>query len=130
MEMKPGSLDVTEQLVPPDPLVMGDGRDDMPVAKRGVTRDDRQRAAALEMYLAGTDGVDGRAVRSRDVDPEMKRPRRARDPRVVEPTANGVRSIERSQRPVVQAFEGTPNARFLSTDAGDTDRSLNPLRPR
>ena len=59
----------------------GRGRDDMPVPVRGVTGDHRQRAATLEMHLAGTDCVDGRAIRSRDVDPEVKRPRRPSDTR-------------------------------------------------
>ena len=76
----------------------------MPVAKRGVTGDHRQRAATLEMNLAGADRVDGRAVRSRDVDPEMKRPRRTGDTRIVEHAAHRVRPIERSQRPAIQVF--------------------------
>ena len=54
MQMQPWSLDVAQQLVPLDTLAVSHRGDDVPVAERGVTGDDRKRAAALEMHLAGT----------------------------------------------------------------------------
>ena len=102
-----------EQLVLPDALAVGHGRDDMPVPVRGVTGDHRERAATLEMHLAGTDCVDGRAVRSRDVDPEVKRPRRPSDTRIVEHAAHRMRPIERFQRPAVQISKRTPTGDSL-----------------
>ena len=108
MQMQPRSLDVPKQLMFPDTLAVSHGRDDMPVSERGVTGDHRQRAATLEMNLAGADCVDGRAIRSRDVDPEVKRPRRPSDTRIVEHAAHRMRPIERSQRPAVQSSKRTP----------------------
>ena len=99
---------MAEQLVLSDTLAVGHGRDDVPVPERGVTGDHPQRAATLEMHLAGTDCIDGRAIRSRDVDPEVKRPRRPSDTRIVEHAAHRMRPIERSQRPAVQISKRTP----------------------
>ena len=53
MKVQPRCLDVTEQLVLSDPLTVSNSGDDMPVAERGLSGDDRERSASLEMHLAG-----------------------------------------------------------------------------
>ena len=73
----------------------------MPVAEVEVAVGDRQRPGALEVHDAGADRVHGSAVGCRDVDPEMERPRRAGDARVVEIATHRVRPVERLQRPRV-----------------------------
>ena len=87
--------------------MMSHGGDDVPVAEGEITFGDRQRAAALEMHDAGLDRVHRGAVGRRDVDPEMERPRRARDTRVVEVAAHRVRPVKRCQRPRVQGIKTT-----------------------
>ena len=52
--------------------------------------------------------VHGRAVRRGDVDPEMERPRRPGDARIVEVAAHRVRPVERLQRPRVHAPQYRP----------------------
>src|SRR3954451_23433780 len=114
--MKPRSLDMAQQLMLRYVLVVSHCRDDVPVPERGVTGDDRQRAAALEIHLARRDGVNGGAIGRRDVDPEVKRSRRPSDTRIVERAAHWMRPIERSQRPAVQISKGTPTPRVQDAD--------------
>ena len=96
MKVQPRCLDVTEQLVLSDPLTVSNSGDDMRVAERGLSGDDRERSASLEMHLAGRDGVYRCPVWSGDVDPEVERPRRPSDARIVERPTHGVRPTERS----------------------------------
>ena len=107
VEVQPGRLDVTQQLVLLHVLTVAHGRDDVPVAEGEIAVGDRQRPAALEMHNTGPDRIDRGAVRRRDINPEMERPRRARDPRVVEGAAHRMRPPKRFQRPPVQATQTT-----------------------
>jgi len=100
--------DVPEPLMPGHALQVTDGRHDVPVAEAGVTVHHRERAASLQVDDTGPDGVDGRPVRGRDVDAEVKQPRPRRDARIVEVGANRVRAIERLQRPGVHGYGRTP----------------------
>src|SRR6185503_2941020 len=60
------------------------------------------------MHYAGAHRVHRCAVRSCDVDPEVKRPRLPGDARVVEVAANRVGSVERLQRPGVHTASIPP----------------------
>src|SRR3954452_15292433 len=129
--MKPRRLDVAQQLMLRYVLVVSHCRDDVPVPERGVTGDDRQRAAALEIHLARRDGVNGGAIGRRDVDPEVKRPRRPSDTRIVERAAHWMRPIERSQRPAVQISKRTPTRTVAGRGsvAHQDWRALEPASP-
>jgi hypothetical protein len=48
----------------------------------------------VEVYDATAHRVDRRAIGGGDVDPEMKRSRAARDPRIVEVAAHRVRPVK------------------------------------
>ncbi len=98
---------MTQQLVLLHVLTVAHGRNDVPVAEPEITVDDRQRPAAFEMHNTGPDRIDRGAVCRRDINPEMERPRRTRDPRVVEIAAHRMRPPKRLQRPPVQAPQNT-----------------------
>ena len=72
VDVTPRRLDVAQQLVLPHRLPVPDGRHDVPVAEGApaAARDDRERAAALEVRRPGLDRVHRRPVPGRDVDPE------------------------------------------------------------
>ena len=100
--MRPERLHVTEHLALRDRLPVRDGRNDVPVAEGAAAgADDRQRTAALDVHRARLHRVDRRPVLRRDVDSEMKGPRLAGDPRVVEIAAHGMHLVERLHRPAI-----------------------------
>src|ERR687897_554647 len=106
MDVRPGRLDVAEQLVLPDVLPVLNGRDHVPVAER-------PRPAGADDALAvdgpRLDGVHGLAVPPDDVDAEVEGPRAAGDAWVVEVTADGMRAVKRLQRPAVR-HRGEPRS--------------------
>lgn len=101
VDVQPRRLDVAEQLVARDALLVGDRRDDVPVAEVDAVTRDGDRPRTLQKDDAGVDRVDRRPVRRGDVDAEVECLRGARDARVVEMGADRVRAVERSQRPGV-----------------------------
>jgi hypothetical protein len=73
VDVEPRRLDVADDLVLRDPLPVTHRRDDVPVTERDVAVCDRQRPRAVEMNDTAADRVHRRAVRCRDVDPEVER---------------------------------------------------------
>ena len=102
MDVKPGRLDVADDLMRRNPLQVGDRRDDVPVAEGELAVHDRQRPPAFEMDDPAPHRVYRCAVRRRDVDPEVECPRTAGDARIVEVAAHRMRPVERLQRPRIQ----------------------------
>ena len=118
-----------QQLVLRDALVVTHSGDHMPVAKIKPAVGDRQRTLAFEMHHAAAHGEDWRAVWRRDVDPEMKRPRLPRDPRIVEVAAHRVRPVERLQGPRIHTHQYPAITRRSSSPAPLGERvTASPFR--
>jgi hypothetical protein len=108
VDMAPALLDVPEQLVQPDLLVMRHRGLHVPVAERtSVGRLDPDRVAlVLDEDLAGRDGVDGGAVRRRDVDAEVEGVALILDAGIVEEAPHRMLAIERLDRPRIGSRHG------------------------
>ena len=76
MDVQPRCLDVADELMPLDPLVVADGRDDVPVAEGDVAVGTDSARWPWTMHDAAADRVHRGAVRGSDVDPEVEGPRR------------------------------------------------------
>ena len=103
VHVAPALRDVAEQGVLPHPLAVLDPRNDVPIAVRAAAAgDDPDVLATLAVDLAACDGVDGRPVRSGDVDAEVEGLAALRaDPRIAEEPTHRVLLVERLDGPAV-----------------------------
>jgi hypothetical protein len=132
VHVPPGRGDVSEQSVQRNLLMVGNGRDDVPVAERSrVGAEDADRLGAFQVHFPGRYRVHGSAVRDGDVDPEVEGARAAGDPRVVEGAADRVGPVERRHGPAVRRgghrYESTPAVR---RQGDGSRRAFAPCRAR
>jgi hypothetical protein len=105
VNVPPGPLDVPDDRAVGDDALPGpDRRDDVPVLEAGAAGADEHTVgvARVDRRDSVEGRVDGRAVRARDVDPEVDGVACARDPRVAEVATDRVLRMERLERPAVR----------------------------